>query len=143
MREILFKGKTKMQVRTYNCGKKDNEWVYGHYYDKVGLPIIRQFELDRADYVEYEVDRETVGQYTGLKDKNGNRIFEGDIVKFAFRYGPNREKSVNENLIVKWSDEFLSYEFSKSKWDACFISGLKNDFEVIGNIHDNKNLIGE
>jgi hypothetical protein len=128
MREILFKGKTKMQVRTYNCGKKDNEWVYGHYYDKVGLPIIRQFELDRADYVEYEVDRETVGQYTGLKDKNGNRIFEGDIVNFD-------EKEWGYKRI----EEVL--------FDYSYLCLREDDFskfcEVIGNIHDNKNLIGE
>lgn len=93
MREILFRGK-----------KLDNEWVYG-------VPLISEFDgyksavmvSPNAFYVSVNV--ESVGQYTGLKDKNGAKIFEGDIVI-------NEEHSYNDDngfeckyFIVKYTDE--------------------------------------
>ena len=74
MREILFRAKTKMIVGTYNCGKEDGEWVMGCLYHDVGKWIIRQFELDRADYVGYEVDPETICQYVDFDDKDGKKL---------------------------------------------------------------------
>ena len=70
MREILFKAKTKMIVGTYNCGKDDGEWVKGYLRCDCGKWLIYQFEFDRADQVAYEVDPETICQYTGFTDNN-------------------------------------------------------------------------
>lgn len=129
MREILFRAKTKMQVRTYNCGKEDGKWVYGNYCDKIGLPIIRQFEFDRADYIEYEVDPDTVCEFTGLLDKNGKKIFEGDIIK----YEVDREHYHKAEIIFK-NCQFLCIDLSNKM--VTQPAYMDYELEVIGNKFD-------
>lgn len=128
MREIRFRGKI---VRT-------GEWVCGgivHQTDHYGETVDKYFIIDGTetqDYdigYEYEVIPETVGQFTGLTDKNGKRIFEGDIVKVGVYYYcgcyPHTETRVLE---VKIPD---------------FYCWQKDGMEVIGNIHDNPELLEE
>ena len=137
MREILFRGKS---LR--------NEWVYGGYVGicnggKIAeLTVIHIIEeCDNA-----LVKTETVGQFTGLTDKNGKKIFEGDIVKaIQTEYDEDKER---EPFIVEVIGEMI-FE------DSCF--GLRDkkcidfyspmwqednvDLEVIGNIYDNPELL--
>ena len=124
MREILFRGK-----------RIDNgEWIYGNYcyaelIDKSGYEdlIIEQ----PADGETRRVIPETVGQYTGLKDKNGKRIFEGDICKHRSNYSGNAVISV-----VTYTDgHFLALVGENSGFE------LSEKLEVIGNIYDNPNLL--
>jgi hypothetical protein len=115
-REILFRGKQIV------C----REWVYG------SLVILKLEEEDVYRISDFAGDSilrvipETVGQYTGLEDKNGIKIFEGDIVCYK-----------TMNLPVRWDDECSGFFIGKDKY------WMMNDcnLEVIGNIHDNPGLL--
>ena len=133
MRETEFKGK-----------RKDNdEWIYGNLIQWGDnrysiMPISMHVELAFANY---EVIPETIGQYTGLKDKNGKKIFEGDIVK------------TNRDVIAKvlWDNDYLGYFLHVNEENSIedFENGEQplydyfEDIEVIGNIYDNPELLKE
>ena len=125
MREILFRGKR----------ISDGEWVEGYLGVEVGgAPVIEYCGTDEdvGDYVEEQfVNPETVGQYTGLTDKNGTKIFEGDILHAA-----------QGNFVVRWSESICSFVAGeKERMRPCMNSGTMNCCEVIGNIFDNPELI--
>lgn len=138
MREILFRGK-----------RIDNdEWVYGSFCmdaleQKNGLCVldgfIRLYDFDKGKMKMYEVDRETIGQFTGLTDKNGKRIFEGDIVRFAERRIGGEDVSIVEPVAF---DEggFCTYRYFLNNWMRSGNAELEG-IEVIGNIHDNPELL--
>ena len=137
MREILFRGK-----------RKDNgEWVDGYYN---GRHIVMWHDKKVCTDDEYiimpmqrmiDVILETVGQYTGLTDKNGKKIFEGDILEFIY----DDAKSFH---IVQWSYEYAGWATQNidEKYDAetmDFWDEFRGCYEIIGNIHDNPELLEE
>ena len=130
MREILFRGK-----RTDN-----GEWIEGFYSAEEYNPYIGKIEyIPRIQIigkcVSLGVIPETVGQYTGLTDKNGKRIFEGDIVKCV---------SDGEQAVISWLKYFACFGLSFDGWCCGFDNyddNLPSDFEVIGNIHDNPEIL--
>ena len=150
MREILFRGKTKAITGCpYNNGKPDGKWVFGYVFSDLGAMKIRQYETDRPECNDYEVDPETVGQYTGLTDKNRTKIFEGDIVK-GITY------SVTKTGVIVWINEISSFGVryvnapNPTAWEnssilRCVSMGKTDEFaaEVIGNIHDNPEFLKE
>ena len=122
MREILFRGK---RDKKYD---RDQDWVYGvPYIDNEGDCIMAD------DCSRRVVIPETVGQYTGLTDKNGTKIFEGDIVKW------------NINFAIVWQDcKFvIKKDINAKPYDYVLSCFDGKEFEIIGNIHDNPELIEE
>lgn len=140
MREILFRAKTTDEVRGFKFAP-NGTWVYGFYADKVGLPVIYQFEQSRADYVDYEVDRKTVGQYTELNDKNDKPIYEGDIITCV------NKSRLSGYPIGKKMYGFIAYDdnygfwFCKNNFQHYIDWSWADDIEVIGNIYDNPELL--
>ena len=134
MREILFRGKR----------IDDDKWIYGYYLeeyrkDKTKKSCIFGSWTDGEKVFNHKemVLPETVGQYTGLKDKNGKKIFEGDIVRITT--GIKGYKSTYHSAIQK-----VRYET-----DECgiavfypFDNSDTVEVEVIGNIYDNPELMG-
>lgn len=154
MREILFKAKTKMIVRTYNNGKDDGEWVQGYLRCDCGMWLIYQFEYDRADQVAYEVDPSTICQYTGLNDNHDNKIWENDVVIHTYTtyeddessYPPIRSEQKKKNYVIKWDNTavYCGYRYHNGRNIFPFKKGtvINGDDEVIGNIFDNPELLG-
>ncbi len=138
MREILFRGKRKDRTVP--------EWVEGgivhqtdHYGSKCDCWFIIEGDttLDYGVGFPWEVFPETIGQLTGLTDKNGKQIFEGDIVRFTNRC-MNDDPAYGECV---WDTDESAFRFDCG-FDLCKWNQEIEDVEVIGNIHDNPELIG-
>lgn len=143
MREILFRGKRSDNgewveggICDYNCGV--SIFVVNHYDG--GL-----YEPPYTDLDEIEVIPETVGQYTGLTDKNGTRIFEGDIVRAPyidpiFQAPWDTDKAPAEIALVKFNNGQYYIDYIEGQYKFTVYS-CKEYIEVIGNIHDNPELL--
>lgn len=141
MKEILFRGKAVNRDRGYHrTDYKNGEWVYGlitKLYDE-RFPTLPAEMRDEYGVSSIEIDYKTIGQYTGLTDKNGTKIFEGDIVS------TDLDRPYN---IVVFRDGCFMFNCNDGGQDyydimlpilrsehTCYEYG-----EVIGNIHDTPN----
>ena len=134
MRKILFRGRLTDKSR----------WVYGCLLNNIygAVPAIMTGQsVDDAFNLEFEydhVEEKTVGQSTGLKDKNGKKIFEGDIC---------RNTKTGEIVSVQWHGTMAGFVWSKRQekshlFDFGELFRAYDKYEVIGNIHDNPELLG-
>lgn len=145
MREILFrgehirKGEKVINLKGDLCNSK---WVYGTVFkSSTDFSIIYGSEQESGNPVEnWPVYSDTVGQYTGLIDKNGKKIFEGDIVSvpMALNLGQKREPMVG---FIEWLNGAFSVTWRDADYGRHF-AGYLDDIEIIGNIYDNPELIG-
>ena len=127
MRTIKFRGKS--------CSNGD--WFYGNLYDydKDGRTHICGLERGCLN-----IDPNTVGQFTGLLDKNGKEIYEGDVIKGKY----------HTTHLIQYNEKeasFFAYSLpiSESSFRGHFYQNWINEFDkvVIGNIHDNPELMKE
>lgn len=148
MREIKFRGKS------INSGK----WLHGYlgeakgkilqftYSEKVIFENLGWFNTDNFGYVvnDCAVDEETIGQFTGLYDKNKKPIYECDIVKAPILdpiFGDIiKDAFCNAEIIFNKGSFVVSY-YKRDR--NIYLSDLYDKIEVIGNIFDNKDLLNE
>lgn len=133
MREILFRGK-----RTDN-----GEWVKGFYVCVLDTHYIMTGKFDSLtngiiNSEAYKVDPSTVGQFTGLTDKNGVKIFEGDIIEFDHPYNG---KSIHAVVQDGCGWNLSNFYASCFDYPGCAFSEGTKYMTVIGNVHDNPELL--
>lgn len=145
MGEILFRGKS----------IEDNNWVYGDLIREkksFGKICTRIYKTTNNGWELIDVDSKTVGRYTGLTDKNGNKIFEGDILKLILE-----SKESDIPVIVKYGQYIEADSLDDSKYLGWYLDiknkcvsillgendGIELEFEVAGNIFDNPELLEE
>lgn len=138
MKEILFRGK-----------RVDNgEWTYGYLFVCWDRCYIL-WGMSGDNPIKEEVVPETVGQYTGLTDKNGKKIFEGDIVKLTDKSFGYKWKAVvefgnpNGNYTWGWQLKPIGKAKNVNTDILCWVEMEETGAfcEVIGNIHDNPELL--
>lgn len=152
MREILFRGKHAVS----------GEWIYGDLLCSKGNYYIHERGKPIVSYVPPMAAFGTVGEWTGLKDKNGKKIFEGDIVRYAYLdeyrcYLESLESPEDYegcNFDNMWTIDVVVYcinigypafDLNGHDWEVNGLSNLSESteyyFEVIGNVHDNPELL--
>lgn len=125
MRAIKFRGK-----RLVN-----GEWEFGDFLRMDGVPYIYP-DPAPSEWKDYEVIPDTVGQFTGLLDKNGKEIYEGDIVANDFG------NAYIVNMTVEWcTDGYWALHEIDGDDTMHFVADYLKEIEIIGNIHDNPELL--
>ena len=145
MRTIKFRGK---DIET-------GEWIYGHFFQRLGHypAIVEPRPRDgKVMYCEIAVEDTTVGQFTGLFDKNDKEIYEGDILR-SNEYPFNSDSVDNYFAEVVWADNVCGFYRITHKKANSTVRGISHgnwskldeedirSFEVIGNVHDNPELL--
>lgn len=134
MREIRFRGKVKEKGLSPDC------WVEGSlvhitrtYKDECDEKECNLYQIITEDGCGFNIDESTIGQYTGLKDKNEKEIYEGDIVKIEYI------QTTIEKAVIKYKGASFYGSTFADDWEL----DEYYEIEVIGNIYDNPELLEE
>lgn len=127
-REIKFRG-----LRT-----NGNGWVYGYIQPHTNPELFDILQLnDDHDWTRYRVKPETVGQFTGLFDKNGAEIFEGDLLKRVISFAGSHAEFTEK--VIFYSACFSTISVSDNNEAPMYLSNyVGHTIEVIGNIHESE-----
>lgn len=134
MRTIKFRAKVKMPEKRYFARQEyvpEGQWVYGEPHT-IDCPTPH---IHTVDVGKQPIDKETLGQFTGMKDINGREIYEGDIVRVRITNNRFKKNPKFRNGVVT----FCKYDGGWS--NGCYHRFLPERMEVIGNIHDNPELM--
>lgn len=140
-REIKFRAKELLH----------KEWIYGGVAeDRYGNTVI----FPKNDWSKGGcVDKDTVGQFTGLLDRNNREIYEGDIVNFTFHsdmwehsHLENRPEITRPQIVEMHDCKYVLHDFTLDKENVTYFNppltwNFRNRYEVIGNVHDNPELL--
>lgn len=127
MRDILFRGRSTTTGEWVTSMTVSNGTIKRKYSNTY---------MESANNKWLQVERKTIGQYTGLKDKTGKQIFEGDIVKLGIIID-------NEGYEVSYLSEEMRFYFHGNGCRINCHTLRSNHIEIIGNIHDNPELLGD
>jgi uncharacterized phage protein (TIGR01671 family) len=141
MREILFRAKNLYSnewIDGFLVASKCNTYPDG--FEMITNHGINHDELDdyQPDFLSFHVNPESVGQFTGLTDKNGKKIFEGDIIEW-FAQGESEHPDFG---YIEYDEQSFAWRVCWQKYDPDFMEGMQQEYiSVIGNIHDNPELL--
>lgn len=136
MRKILFRGKCN------EVGKYNGQWIEGFYGEDDGKPIIAR-STDHG-LIGYFCEPDSIGQYTGLTDKNGKKVFEGDILNVHDQIpmfdGYDTDEIVYNGKVMYIDNQGI-YVCEGDKNGSALCALNLDECEIIGNIHDNPELL--
>ncbi len=131
MREIIFRGKS----------VNDGKWYEGSYISMLKREYIADVQFHDIEEIKIEkamneVDPESLGQFTGMVDQHGTKVFEGDICEVTL---PNGDTEV---MLVLWNERMNKYQLKYRNGNHCSFYKWAG-YKVIGNIHDDPDLIDD